>query len=82
MVLNPTCLDPLTVGCRYLDRKLVPVLSHVAPAPVSVLQLVRCNCEKSKCSREGAHAEGTMWYVPNYANVAEKATTVRTLHHQ
>ena len=37
MVLNPTCLDPLTLGWRYLDRKLVPVLSHVAPAPVSVL---------------------------------------------
>ena len=29
----------------------MPVLSHVAPAPVSVLQLVRFNCEKSKCSR-------------------------------
>ena len=51
MVLNPTCLDPLTLGWRYLDRKLVPVLSHVAPAPVSLLQLVRCNYEKSKCSR-------------------------------
>ena len=51
MVLKLTCLDPLTLGWRYLDRKLVPVLSHVAPAPVSVLQLVRCNCEKLNCSR-------------------------------
>ena len=31
---------------------------------------------------EGSHAEGTMWYVPNYANGMEKATTVRTLNHQ
>ena len=51
MVLNPTCLDPLTLGWRNLDNKLLPVLSQVAVAPVSVLQLVRCNCEKSKCSR-------------------------------
>ncbi len=29
----------------------MPVVSLVAPAPVSVLQLVRCNCETSKCSR-------------------------------
>ena len=29
----------------------MPVLYQVAPPPVSVLQLVRCNCEKSKCSR-------------------------------
>ena len=38
------------------------VLSQVAPAPVSVMQLVRCNYEKSKCS-QCARAEGTMWYV-------------------
>ena len=44
-------LDPLTLGWRYLDQKLVPVVSRVAPAPVSVLQLVRCNSEKSKCSQ-------------------------------
>ena len=51
MVLNPTFLDPLTLGWRNQDKKLLIVLSQVAPAPVSVLQLVRCNCEKSKCSR-------------------------------
>ena len=33
---------------------------------------------RNQSVREGAHAEGTMWYVPDYANVAEKATTVRT----
>ena len=49
--INPTCLDPLTLGWRYLYQNLVLVLSQVAPAPVSVLQLVRCNCQKSKCSR-------------------------------
>ena len=50
------------------DRKQVPVLSQVAPALVSVMQLVMCNCEKSKF-RKCADAEGTIWYVPNYANV-------------
>ena len=28
MVLKLTCLDPLTLGWIYLDRKLVSVLSH------------------------------------------------------
>jgi hypothetical protein len=51
MVLNSTCLNPLILGWRKLDNKLLTVLSQVPPAPVSVLQLVRCNCEKSKCSR-------------------------------
>ena len=32
MVLNLTCLDPLTWGWRYLDQKLVAVLFQVAPA--------------------------------------------------
>ena len=41
----------LTLWWRYLDRELVPVVSQVAPAPVSALQLVRCNCDKSKCSQ-------------------------------
>ena len=79
--INPTCIDPLTLAWRYLDQRLVPVLSQVAPAPVSaVLQLVRCNCQKSKCSR-GCSCRGN-YVVPEYANVAEKATTVRTLHLQ
>ena len=51
MVLTPTCVNPLTLGWRYLYQKLVPVLSRVAPAPVSVLQIVRCNCQTSKCTR-------------------------------
>ena len=51
MVLNPTCLAHLNLEVENLDQKLVPVLSQVAPALVSVLQLVRCSCEKSKGSR-------------------------------
>ena len=60
--------------------KLIPALSHyVAPAPVSVLSGV---IMRNQSVREGYHAEGTMWYVPNYANVVKKATTVRTLYNQ
>ena len=51
MVLNPTYLDPLTLGWRIADKRLLTVLSRDPQAPASVLQLVRCNCEKSKCSR-------------------------------
>ena len=43
---------PSDLGWGYLDQKLVPVLSQVAPAPVSILQLVECNCQKSMCSRK------------------------------
>ena len=57
----------------HWKSKEVPVLSQIVTVPVSVLQLVRCNYEKSKYS-QSAHAEGTMWYVPNYVNVVETAT--------
>ena len=71
MILKLTCPDPLTMGWRYLDQMLVPVLSHwVAPAPVSVLLGVIMG---NQSVREGYHAEGTIWYVPNYANVVKKA---------
>ena len=51
MALHPACLDPLTFGRRSIDNKLLTVLSQIPPAPDSVMQLVRCNCEKSMCSR-------------------------------
>ena len=81
IVLNPTRLDPLTLGWRYLDRNLVLVRYQVAPAPVSVLQLVGC-IMRHQSVRKGAHAEGTTSFVPNYAIVVENATTVRTLNQQ
>ena len=35
---------------------------------------------RNQSVRKGAHAEGTMWYVPNYANVVVKATNgLRTI---
>ena len=42
MVLSPHLSRPTDLEVE-IDQKLVPVLSRVAPAPVSVLQLVRCN---------------------------------------
>ena len=73
MVLHPACLDPLTLGWRSIDNKLLTVLSQVPPAPDSVMQLVRCNCE-NQCVPEGVQAEETMSSVLNFANVVEKAT--------
>ena len=82
-LLTLTCLDPLTLGWRYLDQKLVPVFSHlISPPPVSVLQLVRCNCEKSKCSRRcSCGGSGNNWLCTelckcgrecdNYANITQ-----------
>ena len=96
MVLSPTCLDPLTLGWRNLHKKLLTILSQVAPAPVSELQFVRYNCEKSKCLRKCSCRGNNVvsWHmripiittcilsVTILANVVGKVTVVRTLHHQ
>ena len=47
-------------GWIYQDQKLVAVIYQVAPAPVSVLQLVRCSCEKSKRSQRFSCRGNTM----------------------
>jgi len=44
LVLNPITLDPVMLGWQLEDGKLCPVLSREAPAPESVVQLIRCNC--------------------------------------
>jgi len=57
LVLNPVNLDPVILGWKLEDNKLFPVLSKEAPAPDSVVQLIRCNCGSTnvdstkKCSR-------------------------------
>ena len=78
MVLNLTCLDPLTLEWRYLDRKLVPVHSQVAPASVSVLQLLRRNYEKSKCSQRCSCRGNNMvcTEVCNCGGEGEQCTTI------
>ena len=51
LVLNPSSLDPLSMGWKIQDNKYLPILSQIPPAPDAVLQLVRCTCEKSQCSK-------------------------------
>ena len=74
MVLYPTCLDPLTLAWRYLiDKKLVFLRLHqLGSQCCSSLGVI----VRNQSVREGAEE---MWWVPNLANVAEKATAVRTL---
>ena len=50
LVLHPTILDPLKLGWARDDVGLVPVLSKVPPAPLSVVELVRCKCGASNPS--------------------------------
>ena len=66
MVLNLTCLDPLTWGWIYLNQNLVSVRYQCCSS--SVENVI------NQSVREGSRAEGTVWYVPNYANAVEKAT--------
>lgn len=56
LVLHPVIPDPLKLGWKEENERLIPILSLVAPAPDSVLQLVKCNCgatnfkSTTKCS--------------------------------
>ena len=52
LVLHPEFPDPITLGwAQDVDRSFVPVLSLVPPAPTAVIELVRCGCGVSNCSR-------------------------------
>ena len=52
LVACQSILDPNTLGWnREPNGELKPVLSMLPPAPESAVQVVKCNCEKSKfCS--------------------------------
>jgi hypothetical protein len=53
LVVDPVILDPVQLGWQMQDGRLLPVLIKEAPAPVAVMQLVRCNCasKSNTCSR-------------------------------
>lgn len=44
LTLNPTLIDPNTVGSETVEHRLRPVMTHVAIAPASILQLVHYGC--------------------------------------
>ena len=44
IIEDPVSLNPLTLGWKEDNGKLMPLLSREAPAPESVLQLVKCGC--------------------------------------
>ena len=51
LVQDPDVPDPFNLGwVRDPDNYPVPLLSDVAVAPESVVELVRCGCGVSKCS--------------------------------
>ena len=50
IILDPVNPDPLTLGWKEEDDKLMPVLSRESPAPDCLLQLVKCACGASSQS--------------------------------
>ena len=49
-ILHPKFLDPTTLGWENVSGKLKPVLSSIQLAPESVVELLKCSCDISKCS--------------------------------
>ena len=49
-ILHPTFLDPTTLGWENVSGTLKPILSSIQLAPESVIELLKCSCDKSKCS--------------------------------
>ena len=47
---NPELPSPSEYGWDLKDGVWVPVMSTQAPAPISILQLVKCGCSKERCS--------------------------------
>jgi len=51
---EPADLDPADWGWVLRDHKYSPVMTHLLPAPQTLLSVVRCNCktgcENSRCS--------------------------------
>lgn len=59
IIPDPVIPDPLTLGWKEEDGRLMAVLSRESPAPDCVLQLVKCGCGTNsqtamKCSRRCA----------------------------
>ena len=48
-VSNPTIPSPLEHGCELDEDKYVEIMSNLPPAPDSILNLIQCGCDKSKC---------------------------------
>jgi hypothetical protein len=48
LILHPIVPDPLKLGWIKEDNCLVPNLSDIAPAPTTVVELVKCRCGSSK----------------------------------
>ena len=52
LVLQPEFPDPCSLGwTQDADNSFVPTLSFVPPAPQAVVELVRCGCGVSNCSK-------------------------------
>jgi len=49
-VPNPQIPKPEEFGWKHEERVFMPVPTLLPPAPVSILQLVKCGCGSSKCS--------------------------------
>ena len=52
MVCNPIKLDPCDLGWYMSEGKFMPKLSELFTAPSAVVELVKCGCVKSNCSKK------------------------------
>ena len=51
-ICNPNKLDPCKLGWHMSDGKFMPTLSNLFSAPSDVVELVKCGCIKSNCSKK------------------------------
>lgn len=49
-VANPVLPSPESYGWAKEDDRWTPVMTKVLPAPVAVIELVKCGCSKQRCS--------------------------------
>ncbi len=45
-------LDPKAWGWQVVDRRLVPIQTDKEPAPLALLEVVRCNCKTGCCTMQ------------------------------
>ena len=50
LTANQIILSPSECGWKWEDDKWVEIMMKNLPAPDTILSLVKCNCEKAKCS--------------------------------
>ena len=54
-VCCPSLPKPDGIGWEIREDKWNPVVTKEAPAPEAIIQLVKCGCQKNRCSNNRCH---------------------------